>query len=373
MKKILSNKKVLVISCIVLSVAIIVIVLCVNIKNNNNITGTGSKTNGNNLNKQTKVKIVKSETESIKYETFSNENVTMQIPKGWKVELNETTNYGIRVYNPDNTMYQFYSFFSIGAMNKSQAAKDFYQGKAYAWNNGFEKFPVLNPVSVTNFYKIWTAIVGNMKSSNMEGYGSFNFPFFYNFTEVETYPYTSLIGTSSPNNVTEGIVRATFTDSQEQNIGEGLFSASIINLDPSNEYFPLTSYNVMGITAPEFDLTNWEKVLLYCINSIELSDSYVSATNATLRQQGETILDRNKEISTAFSAYTSAWSNRQSTYDTARQKYSDATLGYERVYDTSTNKVYKAYNGFTDSYNGTQYKTATDSMYSNSISGYIER
>lgn len=369
MKNIKLNKSTIINIGLIILVIIMSIVLVFS-KTKNNKTEGGNNTTNKITNK---VKIVASASKTQEFETFSNDNVSMKIPKGWKVELNETTNYGIKVYNPDNSMYSFYSFFAIGAMNKSAAAKKFYQDKAYVWKNGFEKFPVLSPISVTNFYKIWTSIVGNMKSTNDSGYGSFNFPFFYNFTEVETYPYTSLIGTSNPKNVTEGIVRATFTDSQEQNIGEGLFSASIIDLDPSNDYFPLTSYNDMGITAPEFDLVNWEEILLDCVNSIKLSDSYVSATNATLKKQGETVLDHNKEISAAFSSYTSAWTNRQATYDTARQKYSDATLGYERVYDTKTNAVYKAYNGFTNDYNGTQYKAVTDDMYTKLVSGYIEK
>ncbi len=323
--------------------------------------------------KEEKVNIVESSTKTMEYATFSNENVSFKYPKGWKVELNETTNYGIRVYNPDNEMYGFYSFFAIGAMNKSQEAKKFYQNYSYAWSNGFEKFPVLNPINVTNFYKLWTAITGNMKAINDSGYASFNFPYFFNFSEVETYSYQSLIGASAPSQVTEGIVRATFTDSREQNIGEGLFSASIINLQPNDDYFPLISYNDMGITAPEFDLVNWEGILLDCVNSIKFTDSYINTTNAVLRSQGESILDRNNEISQAFSAYSSAWSNRQATYDTARQKYSDATLGYERVYDTATNEVYKAYNGFLEEYKGSQYQAVTDPMYNEAVSGYIEK
>lgn len=359
MKKLMKNKIVLVGIIVIL---LVIIIICILSKDNKNITLF-----------EKKVYITKSSISNIEYETFSNENVSMKIPKGWKVELNETTNYGIRVYNPNNEMYQFYSFFAIGYMNKSKESKDFYQKYSSVWKNGFEKFPVLNPITVTNFYKLWTPIIGNMKSSNLEGYGSYNFPYFYNFKEIETYSYTSLIGKSNPNNVTEGIVRATFTDAMEQNVGEGLFSASIIDLKVSDQYFPLTSYNVMGITTPEYDLINWEEILLNCVNSIKFSDSYVTTTNATLKKQGDNILDRNKEISAVFNSYTAAWTNRQTTYDTARQKYSDATLGYERVYDTKTGEVYKAYNGFESDYKGNKYKKITDDMYTKSISGYIEK
>ena len=68
----------------------------------------------------------------------------------------------------------------------------------------------------------------------------------------------------------------------------------------------------------------------------------------------------------------SAWENRQTSYDIMSQKQSDATLGYERVYDTDTGDIYKAYNGFTDDYQGNRYKSVTDNMYTEKISGYIE-
>lgn len=364
--KLLKNKKLL----IGIAICLVIVIGTIIIVSGNK---TKSNTGGNPIFNKDNVNIVNSENQKIEYETFSNENVTMTIPKGWKVVLNETTNYGIRVYNPENKMYQFFSFFGIGYMNKTQTAKNFYQKYSYAWSNGFEKFPVLNPKTVTNFYKLWTTVTGNMKSSNLEGYKTFDFPYFYNFTEIDTYAYSSYIGRSNPSNVTEGIVRATFTDAMEEIIGEGLFSASIIDLKPSDQYFPLTAYNVMGITTPEYDLVNWEEILLNCVNSIKFSDSYIKATNATLQAQGDSIVERNNEISAAFSSYTSAWASRQTTYDVTRQKYSDATLGYERVYDTKTGDVYKAYNGFTSSYEGSKYQTATDEMYSKSISGYIEK
>ena len=68
-----------------------------------------------------------------------------------------------------------------------------------------------------------------------------------------------------------------------------------------------------------------------------------------------------------------SWENRNNSYDIISQKQSDATLGYERVYDTETGEIYKAYNGFTDDYTGERYKTITDDMYTESISGTIEK
>ncbi len=35
--------------------------------------------------------------------------------------------------------------------------------------------------------------------------------------------------------------------------------------------------------------------------------------------------------------------------------------------------IYKAYNGFTDDYDGKRYKSITDDMYTEKITGYIEK
>lgn len=84
-------------------------------------------------------------------------------------------------------------------------------------------------------------------------------------------------------------------------------------------------------------------------------------------------MELNASVQKAFDSYMSAWESRNKTYDIMSQKQSDATLGYERVYDTDTGEVYKAYNGFTDDYDGSKYKSITDDMYTTGISGYIEK
>ena len=67
-----------------------------------------------------------------------------------------------------------------------------------------------------------------------------------------------------------------------------------------------------------------------------------------------------------------SYRRRNATYDVLSQKRSDATLGYERVQDTETGEYYRAENGFTDWYDGTRYRPATDNAaYLSPVSGYI--
>lgn len=71
--------------------------------------------------------------------------------------------------------------------------------------------------------------------------------------------------------------------------------------------------------------------------------------------------------------FMASWENRNRSFDIMSQKQSDAILGYERVYDTETNEIYKATNGFMDVYDEDRFKPISEDMYSEPISGYIEK
>ena len=48
-------------------------------------------------------------------------------------------------------------------------------------------------------------------------------------------------------------------------------------------------------------------------------------------------------------------------------------LDMKGVYDTETGDIYKAYNGFTEDYSGSRYEPVTDNMYTEAVTGYIEK
>lgn len=335
----------------------------------NKSVSTNTNTNKTTTSSKEKINIKAAEYTTIQYETFSNNDISMKIPKGWKVEYFSGSISGIRAYNPQNDLYNIYYFIEISGFNKSTEVQQFYQNKTAVWKNGFEKFPVLNPATPENYYKKWTTIMSFLKNT----VGNINVPYFYNFKVIEQYALNSQIKASLGNKATEAVLRASFTDSMEKKSGEGLFSTCIVDVAPNDKYFPLGSYNVMGITAPEEELINWESILTKCLSSITYSDSFTQSQINISNNTTSLTLSANKEISNAFNSYCNAWNNRQTSYDVTRQKYSDSTLGYERVYNTETGAIYKAYNGFTNSYSGNIYKTVTDDMYSKAISGYIEK
>ena len=134
------------------------------------------------------------------------------------------------------------------------------------------------------------------------------------------------------------------------------------------------AYNIMAITAAKDTFIEWESLLSECMKTLKYSDSFVSATNSASNEKVAQAAKISQNFNDTMDGIMSSWENRNKSQDIMSQKQSDATLGYERVYDTKTNEVYRATNGFSDSYDGKRYKPVTDdSMYSEPISGYIEK
>ena len=134
------------------------------------------------------------------------------------------------------------------------------------------------------------------------------------------------------------------------------------------------AYNVMAVTAAKDTFIEWESVLTDCMKTLQYSDSFVSSTNQASNEKVALSQQISRNFNQTMDGIMSSWENRNKSQDIISQKQSDATLGYERVYDTETNEIYRATNGFTDVSDGSRYKSVTDdSMYSEPISGYIER
>jgi len=187
------------------------------------------------------------------------------------------------------------------------------------------------------------------------------------FPTIKDFTVIDKIGT----NITGGeIVRATYKNENNETI-DGIFSATIKEV---SLYYvtALNVYTTIFYTTPEFELTEWQSILNYCLSTIEFSNTFVSSFNNQEDLIMNTISANSKIYDEMSDIITEGWSSRQSTYDIISQKQSDATLGYERVYDTDTGEIYKTKNGFMDNYHGKKYQSITDEMYNLPTSGYIE-
>ena len=78
------------------------------------LTKGGSKGKGILYNPDKNIKIVKSEASQIEFEDFSNGDITLKKPKGWKViTAGSKDQYAIRVYDTEtNEIYKAYNRFT---------------------------------------------------------------------------------------------------------------------------------------------------------------------------------------------------------------------------------------------------------------------
>lgn len=344
----------------------------------NQISGTGVSTEGNNNNNwsigkkddkdmKEEVKIRESETKQIKLTKFDNGLFSLNIPEGWKVDvLGDYIHYTIKVYNPENPMYQMFFNMKTEGYNKSQAAKKWQQ--TYYPNNIFAKCAVIEDKTTEGFYKIFNEL-GTLNNTS-----EFTFPTLTDFTVVQKLGTSALGG---------DVLRATFKDSNGKE-GEGLFTAYVYdpgpyyvteNITSGNQIdiYYLSVYNTIFVTAQKNELIDWEDTLNKMVASLEFSNTFISQYQSQQDSVMKTFQSVRNICNQITDSIMSAWEARSASYDIMSQKQSDAILGYERVYDTEKGDIYKAYNGFTDDYSGERYKAISDDMYTKATSGYIEK
>ena len=320
-----------------------------------------------------KVKIVKTEASKVKYETYNNGLISLQIPKGWKVEIPNVDyiHYSFKVYNPKNPNYMFIFSLKLEGFLKSELARSTYAN--YYPTAIFSQLTPIDPQTTEGFYNAWN---GNAKYVN-ENQLNFNyFPYLNEFNVVENLGKTALGG---------DIIRATYKNDKGE-LMQGLFTATVMSAgsyyistdmwnlwSPQVDVAPLNVYNTILMVAPDADFNDWQGILDYCLSTLQFSDKFVNGFYGEESQLMATIQANQKIYDQISDMIMDSWEKRNASYDIISQKQSDATLGYERVYDTETGDVYKAYNGFTDNYKGNRYQPITDDMYTKTISGYIEK
>ena len=363
-----SNKKtlIIIISAVVLTLLVVVGIvelLSIPFNSASNIIRTSKG----------KVSISTSENKKVEYEAYDNGLISMQIPKGWKVEVAplDYIHYSFKVTNPNNPDYMVIFMMKLEGFNKSQAAKNWQQ--TYYPTAVFAQLPVIDPHTTEAFYAIWNETAEYVNNNDVK----FEYlPKFNEFTVIDN------LGT---NEIGGDVLRATYKNSNNELV-QGLFTASVkdvgpyyVNSNPFNlfsdqiDVFPLIVYNTIVMTAPDVEFNNWQPILDNCIATLQFSDTFVNEFNKEEANILTTIQANQKIYDQISDMIMDSWEKRNNSYDIISQKQSDATLGYERVYDTETGDVYKAYNGFTDDYTGERYQPITDDMYTSSIAGYIEK
>ena len=365
------KKKVLIIVLIVVLVIAIITTACVLVVKSILKSNVDSSSTIKLDNKE-KVNIVQSANKTVEYENYDNGLVSLEIPKGWKVEVAPTDyiHYTFKVSNPEDANYMFLFDLKQEGFLKTEKARTTY--KNLYPDAVFSKLSPIDPQTTEAFYKVWN---DNAKLANEIDLKSDFFPMFEGFTVLENMGKSNLGG---------DILRATFKrgDTSMQGLftstvmssGEYKISENIFNIfGPQVDVAPLNVYNIIFMTAPDEEFINWQPVMDHCISTVQFSETFLRGFNSEEATLVSTIQANQKVYDSISDMIMDSWEKRNNSYDIISQKQSDSTLGYERVYDTETGDIYKAYNGFTDDYSGERYQPITDNMYTQSISGYIEK
>ncbi len=328
--------------------------------------------------KNNQVKLVKNEISDIKLEDFENDELTMKKPAGWTVTSAGTgMYYAISIYDTNNTRNKIFLMLKIQPFLKSEASLKYWKNYASLAGNTetykpFTTAVVLTEPTVKEFFTKFNDVITFLKGIDST-YNNVSFPTINNFNIVEETAANSSFKSVA---LDDKIIRATFKDEKQED-AEGMFMASVVNFGDYNMGGIDTSYymvyNIMSITSEKDKFIDYKDLLLNSINSINFKESYVKKTIDDGNAQTKKALELSAQMQQAFNSYMSAWETRQKAYDIMSQKQSDATLGYERVYNTDTGEIYKAYNGFTDDYDGNEYKSISEEMYTEKTSGYIEK
>lgn len=303
----------------------------------------------------------------LQLEDYSCLDFSMKIPHGWKVEATITEAgmfHAIRVYDPSDSINQI--MFILKA--EPVFAND--ENRLYFANiiPAYSYYPVMSNASVEEYFKVFSQYALAIQKEYV--YSTITLPDIQDFNVKESYEYessmSSYLGKSD-------LLYADFK--QEGVYGEGMFTADIVPMvipGMGTEYY--MAYNTIAVTARKDTFQDWKDILIKSLSSLNYSQSFISYAMQQSNQATASAQQIGQALSETSDTIIQSWEARNKSQDIISQKQSDATLGYERVYDIETNKIYKAENGFTDIYTGSRYKSVTDdNMYTQPVSGYIER
>ncbi len=341
------------------------------------ITGCGNTNNESKKEeekkKEEKLNIVASASKGTEYEKYDNGLISLDIPKGWKVEIAKGVDYihySFKVTNPKDPNYMLLFALKLEGFLKSKKAQQTWN--YYYPTTGFGKNPVISPKTTEAFYKVWNQTAKIVNKQTTSGY----FHTINDLKVVQNLGAQKVIGgdvlrityNNKDKKKQQALVTAHVVDvgSYQVNQNWNVFSKKV-------DVWPMNVYNIVILSAPDEDFNEWQPVLDHSLSTLQFSDKFMKAFNKEENSIVASVKANAKIYDEISDMIMDSWNKRNDSYDRISQKQSDATLGYERVYNTETNEVYRAYNGFIDGYDGNKYKPITEDMYKEPISGYINK
>lgn len=279
-------------------------------------------------------------------EKVSTQDFTIDLPRGWKYELNPSNlQFGLVAYDPDHPERRLFYYYMFNPFLKSEEAHDFW--RSYYPDSIYAACPVLSTATVSEFYTKWNDYIDWLSGQGVQA----AVMKFKDIDIVETHPLEDFLADYSLDST---VVRSHLMLESSNLPCEGLLSGAVVNLgsyyEAGIDLSELMVYNVSGIIAPADEFTQLQEVLASCLGSFTFTESYARSYIQQSQEATKTILDNARAMQAACDSYNDAWHSRQPVNDAISQKESDSTLGYDRLYDEDTGEIYRAEIGWYDSY-----------------------
>ena len=301
------------------------------------LPGTVPGTNAPMTEADKNVKITAGEWTNIEWTPYSHQYVTLQIPKGWTVEVTDLYQGGqtgsgtlVVVRNPSSTVCLSYMDFAT----------------IYS--------SLMKETTIESFFR--DTVAGNSNGEIM------------NFTTTSKFQSESQKAFAQANSAVldAGVLTGDWKSKKLNMDMEGIYSGCVES--SLGMYGMYTIVSPISMDVPKGTLANWNDVLTKIMSSIQWTSA------CTARYQAGSVISSGGSSGGDSSPIMEAWENRNKSEDIMSQKRSDATLGHERVQDTYTGDIYMANNGFYQQYStsgGQRYVPITDDMYTQGYVGYL--
>ena len=348
---------------------------------------------------------------SVEWETYSDEDVTIEIPKGWEVKCSTLDlQLYYQVTDPSTgiswTYCDYFMTFSADqeTVDYCKATMEGYNDRSvlpsatakafYEWLYGAN-----NPAAISSAVTSVTQLgdsplkqlmvsAGESQNINETDYSAIMMDL---TLADENKTSAELLGVAGVNYIKQNPMSV----KDERKVPELPKESDYPNLDEWYKAYQaytkayadapmieldLSTYNVYDTRfyiAPKGELSNWKPVLDKSIASIKTTEAYQKKLNEKIQKQTDALTRASLSSSSVSTSDTmdmmyDSWKKRQESQDYQSQKWSDYTLGYDRVYDTQTGDTYRTSYGFMDNYSGTRYRLAEGTEYLLPIEGTFD-
>ncbi len=238
----------------------------------------------------------------VDFETYDNSLVSLEIPKGWQVEVApaDYIHYSFKVFDPANKNRMLLFSLKLEGFLKSQGARDWYRN-TYP-DSAFARLPAIDPQTTEAFFGVWSETAEVCNTYDLNGYAYF--PKLNGFTVEGNFGRQYLNGDllyASCRSETGEALRGIFTTS--------VMSAGSYNMY-GYDFAPLMTYHTILLTAPDAEFNSWLPALDHSLSTLQFSQKFV---DGFMEQEGNLVatIQANQKVYDAISEIImNAWNER---------------------------------------------------------------